>query len=293
MRYKKSKGHDIKKHEALLSKSNDSKASKDIHNRELEIKKTVTKKKKRHKKNLILHYIIFAFFFLTISTILSLTVLFPFEKIEIIGTQRITENDILDITDVIYGTNLLRLPIKKAKKDIINTYFDIQDVKITKKIPNSLVFEIEESINMASVLYAGKSFTISDKGRITNVLDKSENDNLLINFNGLNFSEYELGEYFLPDDENFNILMDVTTAISESDIKSIIHVDVSDIYAINMYYSENLIIKVGNTKNLTDKLNKAQVIIDTKLQLDDNGILDVSIQSTSYFRNIDNIQIPN
>lgn len=108
------------------------------------------KKKRRRikykKKKYMLYYIIFGILLLTTSTLLSVTVFFNIEEINITGKTKNKKEDILNVCSIKKGDNLILTDTKKSEKMLFNNFKNLDYVKVKKTFPNSLEIECEDAI---------------------------------------------------------------------------------------------------------------------------------------------------
>ncbi|MGL4796483.1 MAG: cell division protein FtsQ/DivIB, partial [Paraclostridium sp.] len=100
------------------------------------------KKLKIKKKVKITIYSFLLLFFMSIYVIFSST-LFDLRELEIIGNINITKSDIIEITNIELEKNVFQYKLNKLESRMkLNPY--IEDVKVKRKLPNTLQIDVKE-----------------------------------------------------------------------------------------------------------------------------------------------------
>lgn len=128
--------------------------------------KSIKRKKQRR--------IAFAIFLLVIAVILMLllTPFFDIKYIGVTGHNKIPENMIVETSGISYGENIFKLNVKKMKIKLKELPY-VDNVKIIRKLPDSVVIEIGERKPIVSVV-VGESFAYMDEnGRILEIVKQN------------------------------------------------------------------------------------------------------------------------
>lgn len=241
-------------------------------------------KRKRHKKNYIIYYIIFITIAIITLTILSFTVFFNIKSIEILDTTKISQEKIIELSTIKIGDNLLKINIEHIEKNIISNALNIDDVVISRKFPNRLSIKIVESKPKTALKYKSNYYYLSAADRLIEKSDFNSHPELTL-INGVDLENITVGDYFkMTDKNNYDLCKEVMTAIKESGLTNVNFINISDLANVRVYYKNLIEIKLGNANNLDYKFKVAKEIINSKLEKDDQGVLDVQISGKSFFR---------
>ncbi len=132
-----------------------------------EVKK---KKKKRRKKNYLLRLLIFIAVLAGTYFILSSS-LFYVEDFEIIGNSHFTDSMVTEISGLKTGKNLFfEQDFRTARYNLINSPY-IKTAKISRKLPRTIVIEVEEREEFASVLDGNKNIILDQEGLVLRISD--------------------------------------------------------------------------------------------------------------------------
>lgn len=111
---------------------------------------------------------------LVIAAILALllTPFFNIKYIDVSGHKKVSQKTIVETSGISYGENIFKLNIKKMKSKLKKLPY-IDEVKVVRKIPDVVVFEITERKPIVAVV-AGESFVYMDEnGRFLEVVKQN------------------------------------------------------------------------------------------------------------------------
>lgn len=229
------------------------------------------RKKKRNRKR-----ILWLFVFITgIFILFSLkTNYFYAKKVVVEGNKYVVSNDLVELSGITGNTNILYMNVRSIKDSILSNSY-ISAVKLKRKLPNTIVIEIEERKPRFCINSDDRIYILDSELIILEI--REDNPVGLPELIGLDFEGKNLGGkstssnriiYFI---ENYTRLMD---RLSEP--ISINKIDLMDTLNIQLQINK-LIIKLGDEGNLEDKLNKvANILKADPSYVDLEGYIDVS-----------------
>ncbi len=86
-----------------------------------------------------------------IGVLLSVTLLFNIKNIVVKGDVDYTDEDIIRVSGIGYGDNLVRLDSKKASESILSSMIFIEKAEIDKQYPDTLVINVSRCIATADL----------------------------------------------------------------------------------------------------------------------------------------------
>ena len=255
--------------------------AKEIHEQEAEVvrrlKKPLTQKQIRLRRAVI-YSAIFAVV-LIIGTVLSLTVLFKTEKIEVEGDKYYYEDQIIAFSGVEYQQNIFVEAISADAENISKNLPYVEKAEVTFSIPDTVIIKITNAVPSYVIENGNEYLIISSNGRI---LDSAANnaDNLpLLKCEELD--SVKPGDYVSFSDDNIpEILETVTESLKANDVKNITAFDVTDTANIMLVYDNRITINLGLPEDIDYKIRTAITIINDNLDPNNTGtvegVLDVS-----------------
>lgn len=102
----------------------------------------------------------------------ALTLFFRVDRIEVTGMERYTEDEVIAASGIDIGDNLYLLNKYDAARSIADAlpYIDIEDIRIRRELPDTLLIDVKECGRPLAVLQSGSAWLVSPRGRIVEQL---------------------------------------------------------------------------------------------------------------------------
>ena len=225
----------------------------------------LNKKKLRRKqirKKYMLYYIMFGIIILVTLTILSLTVFFNIDEIEIIGIKNHKEEDILNSCQIKKGDNLILTNSKKSEEKIFESVKDLDEVDVVKKFPNKISINCCESIPEFCCEKSNKQYiVVSKNGRvIKNCETKKPNNIIELLVKNANFNEYNVGDFLKLEENMEKNLQAVKEAIELEHAKNITKIKM-DSSLILIIFENRVVLEINNPADIQYLLSISLKII--------------------------------
>jgi cell division protein FtsQ len=150
----------------------------------------VKKKKKRRKKHYFLRFLVIIALLVGVYFALN-SALFYVADFEITGNVHFTDSMITEMTGIRTGKNLFfETDLRTARYNLLRSPY-VKTAKISRKLPGTIVIEIEEREEFAAVEHGGKNIILDRDGLI---LRTSENEAYLPVISGLTIISAEEGK---------------------------------------------------------------------------------------------------
>lgn len=157
--------------------------------------------RRRRKRNNSLTGIVVFIIAAAIFLLLSTTVFFNVETISVTGESNYTAQEIIEASGIKAGDNLVRTSTEKCADRIESRLAYIENAKITRSFPGTLIINVEPSVPAANFLCDNHILLISRGGKVLEEI--SEPKVGLLNFTGTTPMPGILpGEKFASDDEH-------------------------------------------------------------------------------------------
>ena len=212
--------------------------------------------------------------------IFGVSVFFRVTDIEVIGSARYTDDEIIVASGVETGDNLFLLNGDAAARRITAAMPYISDVRIGMKIPDTAVLEVTESVAFAAVQIGNDYWKVDSAGRILERTDYAGSSGL-IRVTGLTLSSPKEGSKVAVDsayDTQLGYTLDVLAAIDSAEISDDVSaLDVTNISAITFVYKNTVTVRFGGGDNAEFKVTKLLAALDDPdVPADFKGTIDVS-----------------
>lgn len=225
---------------------------------EIESKKNKETIKHTHKKvNLkrIIKFIVLIAIIVGLIVFIMTTPLFNVTRVEIEGNSRISNDRINSLSKISLNINTFQYSKNAIKKYIAEEPY-INNVQVKRKLPNTIIINVEERTRDFIIYSMGSYIYINKQGYILEVTNEPEN---LPEIKGFTTSEDKLtpGNILSDEDlEKINTTMEIINTIKSNEINSYIdsiNVEDKNDYVIIMK-EENKKIHLGNANNINDRI---------------------------------------
>jgi len=189
--------------------------------------------------------------------------LFNTKKITVAGNEKITDNEIISLSQIELEENTFKIVKSKVIEKIKqNAYID--KVKITRKLPSELYIEIVERKVNFQLEYAGSYMYINNQGYMLEIsTNKAEVP--IIQGAETGISEYVVGNRLsIKDLEKLEIVLRIMESASSYDIESLItriDMESSSSYKI-ILEGEQKTVYLGDGSNLNTRMLNAKAMIE-------------------------------
>lgn len=236
------------------------------------------------KKRRIMASVITCGVVLVIGIILSLTVLFKTEKIEIEGDSFYSEEQILSFANVALQSNIFVGKMTATPDKIAEKLPYVESAKVDFVIPDTIKITIQDAVPSYVIVNDGKFLLISSKGRILDVMTDNSSNYPVLSSSALQTTT--IGDYVSYSDENVPVILEeISDSLSKHEFKGITGIDVTNTANIKLVYDNRIAVIIGLPEDIDYKIRTAMAIITEKLDPNKTGAiygtLDVSSCSTN------------
>ena len=246
--------------------------------RESAIKKNTAKHRKRRKRNLSLYYFLMTLITVSVLVVLSLTVFFKITEIKIQGNEDYSEQEILTVSEIKKGTNLLMLNADDAEEKLLDKFLMIDAVEVKKHLPSKVEITITPATSFFQIAASDGSFlTVSSRYKVLAV--SSERDESLIFVEGITVDGRVPGEKIgdaMGGKEA--IVTTVVSAFQKHGVEGIKEVKFLSSIDIRVNIDERLEVKLGSEAKIDYKIQLTSAVINGELEPDATGVLDASVE---------------
>ncbi|MBR6736616.1 MAG: FtsQ-type POTRA domain-containing protein, partial [Oscillospiraceae bacterium] len=215
--------------------------------------KTANTRKRRSKRRYTLYYLLAFVLVVAVGLVMSLTVFFEITTINVSGNTMYADNEIIALSGIMTGDNLIRVPARKIESKIVESYPYIKTADVKRVLPDSVTIHITMAEEAAALRKAdGRFMLVSPEGRVLKSdiplcpeeMIPVDGFELPVVFDGddLFIWEYEENgktviEENTAEKERFERLLELQAKIAENNLASDIKViDMSDMLDIRMLY---------------------------------------------------------
>ena len=206
----------------------------------------------------------------------GISVFFKVSNIIVKGNSRYSSEQIILSSEIEIGESLFFINTFKATSKLFSTLPYIDEAKINRKLPDTIVISVEEAYPLATVCVSGNYYII-DKN--CSILEKTDYSGSIgtIAITGIEPILPTVGgklELQQPDNAKINYLTELLGLILEKELhKSISEIDATSIANITFRYMERFTVELGKHERLEQKLDKLESVLQYISQTETGKIL--------------------
>lgn len=236
----------------------------------------ITARARRRRRRMILFYLFTFFLVIAAAVILSLTVLFRIDTIQVENTSSYSQEEILEACGIQTGENLFLADVDGAQKRVDEKLPLSGGVSVTRKLPATVVITVEEPVVSAAFEQDGKYIVLSNEEKVIQIADTQPSGCPVVA--GLTLKDPQAGKKAKASDEKVLAAFEkVTATLEKCQLSDITRIDVTDIYQMMVVYQGRIGILLGTSNDLETKISAAKKIVEQELGEDEKGELDVSL----------------
>lgn len=217
------------------------------------------------------------------AVVAAVTLFFRVDHVEILGEQRYTEEQIRQASAIEDGDNLYLLNKNAVVRKIRAELPYIEELRINRKLPDTLVIEVKECGTPFALVQDGSAWLISPKGMLVDQLEPAKavdygmisGCQLLAPTVGTSMA---LATEYASQQES---LLDLMTALEEADmLEDVDGIRLDDLSAIRMDYLGRFTVKMPYGADYSMKLKMLRQAMESgKVQDNMTGTFDMTRES--------------
>lgn len=221
-----------------------------------------------------------------VGIILSLTVFFNIQKVQVVGKTIYKEQQIIDSSGIKIRDNLIVLNKNKVSKKIRTDLPYIGTTTISKKLPSTVVINVKPTVEKAKIELKGKIISLNEAGKVLKISEKNDNKNVTL-FKGLKIKDPKIGyEIEFENDESKKAFLTIIEKFQKQKLDKISYVDLSKTSDIKIMYDDRILINLGDTDNIDQKLELGVQALKRQNEINpkQKGNLDLTVDKKAFFR---------
>lgn len=244
------------------------------------------RRRRKSRRKYTLYYLLALILVLAAGGVLSMTVFFRIESITVQGNARYADGELVSTAGIAVGDNLFRLNAGSIEKALIEKYPYISAAKVRRVLPVSVVLDITQATPAAALETRRGTVLVDAGGRILEdgLPERPEGWPRVV---GFSIEDLRAGDYLTgAEAERFSVLLELCDAVGQAQCADISVVDVSDLLELHLLYDGRVAVKLGSRLDLAYKLRLAKNVIDSSVNANTVGTLDVSARPVARLREL-------
>lgn len=246
-------------------------------------KKKLARKRKMQKK---LFSFLLAVAVMCVGIVLVFSLFFKINTISVEGEKVYSDKMVTEKSGVEFDSNLFRVNEKEVSEKLSKELPYIKNVTIKRKLPDTLIINIEATKEVAAITQKGVFVLIDETGK---VLDKDASilrENVAV-VNNVKIKDIIEGEQLQLDNEKkTTALLTLLGAIKKSGLELLTEIDLKNLNDIKIKYDDRITFEVGSLTNIETKLARGVAALEKENEINaySKGTLDLKTEPYVYFK---------
>ena len=226
------------------------------------IRKKQVKNKSRRNRNgsNILIYAFLTITLISLMVVLSLTVFFKASEITVVGAgERYSKEDIISAAGLNIGDNLFLADSDLVENNIEEKLAYIEKAELSKKFPSTFKITVKETKPDRIYNIGNNMYALCKGEKVLEITDEYFCDYA---YYDIPVKEVKLGKKIVIDKEISETYNELIDAINKSKMDNITVISFKNKVDIKLVYNNQLVLKLGTTENINDKLITAMKVIE-------------------------------
>lgn len=226
------------------------------------IRKKQVKNKSRRNRNgsNILIYAFLTITLISLMVVLSLTVFFKASEITVVGAgERYSKEDIISAAGLNIGDNLFLADSDLVENNIEEKLAYIEKAELSKKFPSTFKITVKETKPDRIYNIGNNMYALCKGEKVLEITDEYFCD---YSYYDIPVKEVKLGKKIVIDKEISETYNELIDAINKSKMDNITVISFKNKVDIKLVYNNQLVLKLGTTENINDKLITAMKVIE-------------------------------
>lgn len=231
------------------------------------------RQRKMKKRRLKVFFVLFILLLLFVGVILSLTVLFPINKITAKGSKIYTQAEIIDYCGIETGDNLFTVSEKETLDLLKKNLPFIETLQFERTLPDTLNLKVTDAKEYACYMVGDKYYTVSKDGwTLNSYIEKPENVILIVT----DKAKCKVGTAIqFENDYSHSEVENIIELLRKYDI-TVDNVDITDSVNLKAKIEGRFIVDFGTQVDLEQKIRHLDSMIK-EIDQNDTGKINLSM----------------
>lgn len=250
--------------------------------------KKINKKKnaKREKRLKVLKTLSLILIMVVLIVLLLSSSLFNINTIEVVGNSKLSEEKVISLSSIELYTNVFNFSSRKAKSKLKENSY-IQDAKISRKLPTTVVITIEERVPTYMLQFADSYVYINNQGYMLEISNEKLEVPILTGFT-TDLSNIKPGNRINSEDlEKMKMVIRLYQTLNNNGLAEIVSkIDMSDERNYTLFFeSEGKKVYLGDASDLSTRIVCLKGILEALDGKTGEIFLDVDLNTErAYFK---------
>ncbi len=239
------------------------------------------------RRKTILQYIAIGLAVVAVMVVLSLTVFFKIDEIQIVGDSPYTDEQIIASSGISIDENIIMCDAKGVSDKLAKALPYIGSAEVERSLNGKVTITVKVTPGRYSFINGETAVVINADGKVLGQVPAAEAVKYTV-VQGLGIANAVPGETVTVNDTGaYELLKSVGVQLDAAGINKITSVDISNVYDISVVYDGRLTLLIGSTGSMDRKLALAAKVIERENEIDpmQYGRIDLgSVEGKAFFK---------
>ncbi len=241
----------------------------------------------QRRRKAILQYIAIGVAVTAVMVVLSLTVFFKIDEIQIVGDSPYTDEQIIASSGISIDENIIMCDAKGVSDKLAKALPYIGSAEVERSLNGKVTITVKVTPGRYSFINGEAAVVINADGKVLGQVPAAEAVKYTV-VQGLGIANAVPGETVTVNDTGaYELLKSVGAQLDAAGINKITSVDISNVYDISVVYDGRLTLIIGSTGSMDRKLALAAKVIERENEIDpmQYGRIDLgSVEGKAFFK---------
>ncbi|MBQ4515839.1 MAG: FtsQ-type POTRA domain-containing protein [Clostridia bacterium] len=219
------------------------------------------KRKKSRVQRLKRSFILLLLLIIAVSCVCLFAPVFNITEVMVEGNAQVTDEEILDRTSIVVGSNIFKMNKKSVKKGLKSLAY-LDTIKISRRLPSKIKISVTESYAELIFPHATGYLVSDSEGKLLEVISDCEGWEVP-HILGVEIDNFEISEKISVQDEvKFDIIFDCIRYLKEKGhLSQLKELDFTDISNIWVKYKEGHKVNFAKFEDMEYKMKMLEAIM--------------------------------
>ena len=242
-------------------------------------------RRRQTKIKRLISYVVIALFVLIVLLVLSLTVLFPINEIDVEGSGHYPNEQIISASGLEMGENVIRCKVDKVSDSLAKALPYVDHAEVQRSLSGKVTITVTETTGKYAIVYGEQCVILNETGKVLEIASGEKAADYAVVLKATINNPVPGTTAELGGSVTLEKLLSLGDSLSAAGIDKVTLIDMTDMSNVVVTYDGRLKLQIGTLSALNRKLALAQRVIDRENELNPTqyGNINLTVEGKAYF----------
>ncbi|NLC04196.1 MAG: FtsQ-type POTRA domain-containing protein [Tissierellia bacterium] len=213
---------------------------------------------KRQRRRRFLRFLLFLALLISSLVFMLKSEIFNIDNYSVLGNKNLSKEIIINTSEINQGENIFKIKKSIAEENILALAY-VKNVQIKRKLPRTIVFNIEERVGVLQTRSGSTMFLVDIEGYVLEELEEA--DSGLPNIIGFDLSSISIGDNIFSGNDHSDIINFIIESKESKLLGNSSKIDMTLLEDINIELNNGISVAFGTLDNVKYKLRLLNEIL--------------------------------